>query len=308
MLSVFTLEAKGVDLSVLYKEFLKHDGSKRFDYEPDWKKAADEELNRRDEEEYEIPRGMFKGAYGYEGIASRYRDLEDLNPQERIVHDLCTADEAIKALELISKRSNKTKKKQFEDAIDIYHQKALKNDDMELEELRIKSIHRYDDFDKMKEKTAGQTCVVSRYKRAITKVVMPSRIQPLRKTVNELCGALVELNGKAPNTEKSNCKNKQTKKFTTLLSKKRKISPTLLSPKFLATIQENVDAYYKDSSCILGTIGDKDICIVKSLADVLKPHQIDGCKFIWKQTFESHYDPKPEATNSGCILAHNMGL
>jgi transcriptional regulator ATRX len=73
--------------------------------------------------------------------------------------------------------------------------------------------------------------------------------------------------------------------------------------------------YFDDSICVFGTIGDKIISVASSLAKKLKPHQIDGCKFMWDQVFgdisncSQSCDKKLQnAVKSGCILAHNMGL
>lgn len=45
-----------------------------------------------------------------------------------------------------------------------------------------------------------------------------------------------------------------------------------------------------------------------SLAAVMKPHQVEGVKFIWDSVFEKITMIKKGHKGSGCILAHCMGL
>ncbi|KAL1487977.1 hypothetical protein ABEB36_015357 [Hypothenemus hampei] len=49
------------------------------------------------------------------------------------------------------------------------------------------------------------------------------------------------------------------------------------------------------------------LSVDKTLAIQLKPHQVQGVKFMWDATFESLERAK-NTTGSGCILAHCMGL
>ncbi len=50
------------------------------------------------------------------------------------------------------------------------------------------------------------------------------------------------------------------------------------------------------------------IKIDKELCRVLKPHQIEGIKFIWENCFEKVEQIQNGHLGSGCILAHCMGL
>lgn len=45
-----------------------------------------------------------------------------------------------------------------------------------------------------------------------------------------------------------------------------------------------------------------------SIARVLKPHQIEGIKFMWDSCFEKVEMVKKGHKGSGCMLAHCMGL
>lgn len=46
---------------------------------------------------------------------------------------------------------------------------------------------------------------------------------------------------------------------------------------------------------------DNDIFFHPSLADVLKPHQVEGIRFMWQQLVQT-------GENRGALLAHTMGL
>lgn len=55
------------------------------------------------------------------------------------------------------------------------------------------------------------------------------------------------------------------------------------------------------------TSDEKRIKIDENLAKHLKPHQIEGVKFMWDACFGSLKEMQ-NAVGGGCILAHCMGL
>ena len=54
-----------------------------------------------------------------------------------------------------------------------------------------------------------------------------------------------------------------------------------------------------------GEVGDSTlpICIEKSISNALKPHQVEGIRFLWQETVIAGSEEP-----SGCLLAHTMGL
>lgn len=48
-------------------------------------------------------------------------------------------------------------------------------------------------------------------------------------------------------------------------------------------------------------VRDNDIFFHPSLAEVLKPHQVEGIRFMWQQLVQT-------GENRGALLAHTMGL
>ncbi|XP_050523554.1 transcriptional regulator ATRX homolog [Daktulosphaira vitifoliae] len=49
------------------------------------------------------------------------------------------------------------------------------------------------------------------------------------------------------------------------------------------------------------------ICVNKELSKVLKPHQVEGIRFLWDTVFES-IEKSNSTDGTGCILAHRMGI
>ncbi|KAG6555509.1 hypothetical protein Mapa_002744 [Marchantia paleacea] len=80
---------------------------------------------------------------------------------------------------------------------------------------------------------------------------------------------------------------------------------------------ENVHAEYENLPEVtivglpINAVRDPDeepIFITPSLAGVLKPHQIEGVRFMWQNCMESLKKVKNDPDGVGCILAHSMGL
>ena len=59
-----------------------------------------------------------------------------------------------------------------------------------------------------------------------------------------------------------------------------------------------------------GKIPIRTVRVTKKLWSSLKPHQIEGIRFMWRNCFAdlAYYDEGNTAHCGGCILAHNMGL
>ena len=66
---------------------------------------------------------------------------------------------------------------------------------------------------------------------------------------------------------------------------------------------------FENSEIILDPDENNYVTVSKQLAVVLKSHQIEGIKFMFKNICGSISTIKPDASESirGCILAHNMG-
>jgi len=52
---------------------------------------------------------------------------------------------------------------------------------------------------------------------------------------------------------------------------------------------------------------EPDIALVPEIAKIIKPHQIQGVRFMWDNVIESLELAKTTA-GFGCLLAHEMGL
>ena len=54
----------------------------------------------------------------------------------------------------------------------------------------------------------------------------------------------------------------------------------------------------------------RTVTVAKPLVKILKPHQVDGLKFIWQNAFSdfAHCASGDHSKVGGCIIAHNMGL
>lgn len=298
------VEAKDIDLTAFYKTRQTQSGTfDDNDVDSDWKKEADKELDRRDEEE-NMQKGYAKGADGYKGHDYLYRDFEDLDPSERNVDELCTTEEAIEKLESVAQRKGDYS------VIRNFRDKALRNDDWDLKELRVKAVHHSDLGDKMKERksthtgtkiSSTNTLIVSKKRYPLNQKKTNSTKYPLKKKQHSKRSSPARVVG-----------NRET-------SKKRKIVPLFLSTSKKGHKKTNMygsdTKYFDDSICIFGKLGDKTVSVASSLAKKMKPHQIDGCKFMWDQVFgdilngsQSCDKELQNAVKSGCILAHNMGL
>ena len=61
-------------------------------------------------------------------------------------------------------------------------------------------------------------------------------------------------------------------------------------------------------------VGTRSVRVAQELASKLKPHQVDGIKFMWQNSFKdlatitTREDALEERDVGGCILAHMMGL
>ena len=311
------VEAKDVELSLFYKNRQTSGNFDDNDVDLDWKKEADKELDRRDEEE-NMQKGYAKGADGYKGHDSLYRDFEDLDPSERKVDELCTIEEAIEKLESIAQ------KKGDYSVIRNFRDKALRNDDWDLKELRVKAVHHSDLGDKIKDR---KSTVTGTKMSSTNTLIVSKRRYPLNQKKTNLT--------KHPLKQEFNSKRSSSARVVVNRepSKKRKIVPLFLSTKKegqektkegqektkegqeKTNVYGSDTKYFDDSICVFGTIGDKIISVASSLAKKLKPHQIDGCKFMWDQVFgdisncSQSCDKKLQnAVKSGFILAHNMGL
>ncbi len=268
-----------------------------------WKKAADAELDKRDED-LGFQKGAQRGASGWNGDEDNYIELDELPKSElRRIEDINTTEESIKQLErIVHHRLHGPRSESSISMIDKHtirnFEKMIPRDDKELKKLKAKIRIRKESRDKAKQRR------INRKESTTIKSRSGSVMKVICRSVNNL--------------------NRQRRGKSRGSSQKRKSQ----SKKYSGTDDNQVDeeygtedALYEDSECVLTAQSadhpsSTDIAVAVPLAKLLKPHQIDGIKFMWKNSFGdlqsqiSAASPirNVKAAARGCILAHNMGL
>ena len=292
-----------VDSASFYKFYNSQKDSDTDHGDEIWKKAADAELDKRDEE-LGFQKGAQRGASGWNGDEDTYIELDELPESELSrIEDINTTQESIKQLErIVHQRLHGPKSESSISMIDKHtirnFKKMVPRDDKELKELKAKIQIRKESRDKAKQRRIDRkesTAIKSR-SGSVMKVVC--------RSVNNL--------------------NRQRQGKSIGNSQKRKSQSKKYSGADDNQVDEEYgtkDALYEDSECVLtAQTGDNPssmgIAVAVPLAKLLKPHQIDGIKFMWKNSFGdlqsqiSATSPigNVKAAARGCILAHNMGL
>lgn len=286
------------------------------------RKQADMQLDENDEKEG-FQKGFSRGASGWRGDEENYVDIEDLSSSELDnIEDINPTKDAVKQLELIVQK--KTFGKNADLSRSLIDKNTIRNfkrivprDERELKDLKAKIRIR------QRNETLDIRMEESIEKRENTRLVQRDG------TVVRI----VRRHGERLRQKKTNQRKKPNKRITlnsqeTNQTKKpkKRITPTSINidNRQVNHCYGNGDekgVFFKDSSCVLAqpspdNPGSSEISVASPLAKLLKPHQINGVKFMWKNSFDDIFPQSnphnsvnpPDITKRGCILAHNMGL
>jgi len=299
------LEDSGVDLRSFYSEREKVDLDSFVEAgntEHDWKVDADEALARRDREF-----GKSCGASGFKNDSNIYKDIENLDDSElNEIEDICTKMEARDHIQKLADAGTN-----FNCDQQTVHNfiAALNSENEVFNELQTKAKRRSDAHDKeLDDQLARGECTIRKKKHAPTMRIVSRSVKRLQTQTQQ---RKVESKRKISSIEKPEQRRNSW-------AKRRRIAPQQVvkasEVEFESFGGESLD--FEDSGFILSTkstdtIGcDEYVSVCTSLAKVLKPHQKDGIKFMWEQSFSDILIPSSSShsINRGCILAHNMGL
>lgn len=287
----------GVDLKELYKDIaIRTPKSSNVD----WKIEAESVLDNRD-----LDTGKKQGADGWYGNDSNYRDMEELSPQElQYIEEINTTQGSLKIMREISLRQQNHDlysrwggRPVTERDLTNFETKALPSENKCLSELNAYVNEKITDSDEDRNLLFGNGGVKfssskgwrNREKNTRNSIIHPAMRK--KKSTYPERDEMIQKSGKMPR------------------KRKRRIQPKLVS--------EEPEINYEDSELILSGNDDKEISVAKPLADILKPHQKEGVKFMWKNIYEG-FEPEcsPAVIASvganldsvvrGCILAHNM--
>jgi len=294
------LDDKGIDPRAYYEgrdRLCQQSEDPSDESDPVWKKYADAELDKRDEE-IGIRKGFYKGANGWVGDTVNYRDLEDLDRHElNEVEEINTTENTVAVLKEIEKKDSR-----FEGITAQLLDNALPKDDEVLVGLKIDITERQspDVHDKELEKEKsekdysrsirkGKSCVSGRIvMREVGRIANKKRQKPK---------AIAPANSLS-NSNSSSKEEKEPK----AKKKKRRVVPQLIVD--LTCEEEEEDIHeenekdiceeenqieYKSSELVMTTLRSqkfsKDkkqtISVAKPLAKILKVHQKKGVQFMW---------------------------
>ena len=272
--------------------------------EDNWKKAADKELDKRDIE-LGFQKGAQRGASGWNGSEDNYLELDEL-PQIELnrIEDINSTEEALKQLERIVQNKLHGPKSASSDSLIDQHtirnfKKIIPRDDRELEELKAKVQRRNECNDKKMERNLDRK----------ENTALKTRNGSVMKVISR-------------HTKRLNRKSEQEKPKKSRQRNMNRRNRTLpISDYQVDQEYGNAGSTFEDSDCVLTPQSPDapsaiNIAVAAPLATLLKPHQIDGIKFMWNNTFGDVQSqigeiPPSKDTNTtarGCILAHNMGL
>jgi hypothetical protein len=237
--------------------------------EGDWKAVADLELDQRDRD-LGREKGAPLGASGWRGSDINYRDIDELTPSElRQIEDINTAEEALEQLERIVQRRLYEGDGNSSSLIDrstiSNFKKSIAKDDRELRLLNARLEFRNEKDDKEKEE-CGQEYISLKCNGNPVKLVYRNakRVQMKRSksTLNPVSG---------------------------ILRPSSKVSAP--STHYVDRTFGDDAVLFQNSDCILSSVplsNDKSytVAVVSLLAKQLKSHQIQGIKFMWKNTFD----------------------
>lgn len=239
-----------------------------FEFQDDeWKTKADSELDKRDKE-LGNEKGAPIGASGWKGSEENYRDIDELTSSElRDIEDINTAEEAIEQLEhIVQRRLCGPDEKSVSSLIDkstiCNFKKCIAKDDRALKLLNARLKFRSEKEDKKKDICGQEYLSLDRNGNRMRLVCRNARRLMMKRTM--------QLQGSLPTT----CKTITT-------------SSAAINRCIEHVFGDDCNLY-DNSDCILAsTRGKKQmIAVVSSLAKRLKPHQIEGIKFMWNNAFD----------------------
>jgi SNF2 family DNA or RNA helicase len=272
----------------------------------------------------------------------QYLDVEDMSPSDcEQIEDINTLEDTIERLAVLADANSKSINQWTNGGIshceiEGFH-KAIERDNLELEKKQIhvptlerKGTREAQDADK---ETKLLLRAAARRKRTGHSVVTDA-FQMINQKERE--HAKAKKNAKKRRHSSSLVQDKGTESLTTDANKKRRIMPQLLSSQTdsataqplkltFDTLNAPTDVAFEESDLKLSVKIDVDeetassfeVSIIKPVADVLKSHQEEGIRFMWKNSCADLSRSSECTTNEedrnkdgfgGCILAHNMGL
>lgn len=298
------LNRLGVSDKDFYDQYQK-EALSTFEEQGDWVKRAEKEI----EERYRQQEEERKNNESEDDSASS-NDEEDQAEAKALmeVEDLTTEEEFKDKLKKLRKRRTLVPSK-------AQVREAIRNDAETLEDYRVKveEIREADDDKAAEEEekfvsSRGRGGVVIRRdvvhaikKRAPrqkrTRVVqrLPVRRKPSKQKTGNTSPSPTNTLAARPQSATKTVERKSTKKSLILeVARKR-------------AYLEGDD--FGPSTLELHSDSDRKVTIAKPLVDVLKDHQVDGIKFMWRTTFSDLVaSDKGAKSSGGCILAHHMGL
>lgn len=293
-----------MDLEAFYKVRTKHLPLLEI-HDGVWKETADSELDRRDKE-LGHEKGAPLGASGWKGSEDNYRDIDELTSSElKDIEDINTAEGAIEQLERIVQRrlcgpDAKSSSSLIDKSTIGHFKKCITKDDKELKLLNARLKVRSEKEDK-EEDFSGQEYLS-----------LDHRGNAMRLVCRNARRLMTKRRMKSQGSVQISCAS-------------IKASSTALNRCIEHVFGDDCNLY-DNSDCILASgrfldshRGKKQvIAVVSSLAKRLKPHQIQGIKFMWKSAFNdltSFLVKESGAHNNasgvevrGCILGKSFEL
>eukprot|EP00978_Attheya_sp_CCMP212_P042020 scaffold249115_cov57-Attheya_sp.AAC.1 len=277
----------------------------------------------------------------------QHLDVEDMSPSDcEQIEDINTLEDTIERLAAIADTNSKcihqwSKGGLMPCDIEGFH-RAIERDNLELEKKQIhvptlerKGTRETQDADKERKilwRAASQ-------RKRTGHSVVTDAFQMINQ--KERDHAKAKRLAKKRRHSSSFVQDKGTESLTNNdANKKRRIMPQLLSPQTDSataqplkltcdldtdTLNAPTDVAFEESDLKLSVKIDVDeetassfeVSIIKPLADVLKSHQEEGIRFMWKNSCAdllrssectTHEEDQNKDGVGGCILAHNMGL
>ena len=298
--------------------------------EPSWKRQADLTLSKNDADLGYVP-GEFKGASGYKGKEENYLDFDELLDSQQNIEEINTLQDSLNIHEaIISRNSNSSRLHQWgsksyterdlscfkkaldaeNDELDNYHVDLRKRTMEKNDIIRDSTLIRneYGATGRRSISSAPKRMILHEFKACVKKSSPikrngPARsykadrsIEPQKKVAPRRVSLenMNQLNVSKTSSKSAEPFSKLAKSNADQKARVRKFVGSLVFP---------------DSDVILGKIGDKSVSIAKPIADVLKPHQLAGVRFMYRNICSDFHTHNSEAKSiNGCILAHCMGL
>jgi SNF2 family DNA or RNA helicase len=290
----------GINLMAFYKDREQNNGTMLEETVDVRKIAADEELDKRDMN-LGLAKGADRGASGWSGRETNYREVDELTSSElNEIEDINTTEKALKQLEQIVQRKLNGMSGQGGSVFDAKtisnFKKNISRDDRELKELKVRVKRKSEQGDKRREtlQLKSDCRIISTKNAAAMRVVSRSSKRLVEKRVG----------------------NKHKKATIDFIKRRTNPSNRILDQQVDQECGSG-DTVFVNSTCVLASptpthpsahSQNDDVAVAAPLAKLLKPHQIDGVKFMWETAFgdlRSSLSPGSimnGMTVRGCIL------